>query len=43
MRLIRLLVVMVIVATAVYRGLRYLGIVHSAGYDDPYTIPTDEA
>lgn len=43
MRLLRRLIVLVILAAAVYRGLRYLGIIHSAGYDDPFTIPTDEA
>lgn len=43
MRLLRRLIVMAIVAAAVYRGLRYLGIIPSASYDDPFAIPTDEA
>lgn len=43
MRLVRRLIVMAIVAAAVYRGLRYLGILGGGDYDDPFTIPTDEA
>ncbi len=42
MRLLRRLIVMAILAAAVYRGLRYLGVIRSADYDDPFTIPTDE-
>ena len=43
MRLVRRLIVMAIVAAAVYRGLRYLGIIPSADDDDPFAIPPDDA
>ncbi len=43
MRLVRRLVLLAIIATAVYRGLRYLGIIPSADYDDPFAIPPDDA
>jgi hypothetical protein len=44
MKFVRRLVVLAVVAALVYRGLRYLGVVGrgGGGYDDPFTVPTDE-